>query len=414
MVARWVLLTAALLGLAPGCDRQEPAPAQPRGLVLALGDDLGDRQLADVASIRGDAAPGLRLHADDPWLKRPAPGYRLGRLAMREQELVFAWLSDGQPLLAMQPSFDWDAVDTDVAGGRYDHLVVMPAAQRDRPRGYIVDLAQAAARPDRPRAVLADVVARPMTAAQARDALQLARRVGGVDVAVLDWMQQLADARVELLSVRRVDAGREGDDALGRRRIELDAGPLDDPRALGMLRGEAALTLLALSDQQRPGALARVLADDDAGLYALRTLDQHLPLTEPMAGALVELMQQRLRDAPDEQLDALRVQVTAVLDAIGGHAWELMPPTRRAAAEAREDRRGGERVHMGAAVELAIAIMEHPRWEVQQVGLRMVQRWTEWGWAIPDRQRRRLADATPGLGSSEVREQLTAILEESN
>ena len=415
MAGRWAVMAALMLGLVPGCDRQEPAGVEREGLVLALGDELGDRQLADVRSIRGEGGRGLGLGVDEQWVKLPAAGWRLGRLAGREDEVVFAWLADGRPLLAVEPSFEWGAVDVAVEGGEHDYLVVMPATQRARPRGYVVELREAASRPQRARAVLKDVVARPMSGAQARDALRLARRVGSVDGSVLDWMDALAQGRVELPSVRRVDAGTEGGDVLGRRQIELDVAGLDvagldDARALGMLRGEAALTLLAVSQQQRPGALASVLGDGDAGMYALRSLPQHLPLTEPMARSLVELMRQRLREAGDDEIDALRLQVTAVLDAIGGHAWELMTPADRAAAEGREERRGGQRMHLELAVELGIAAMEHPSWDVQQVGLRMVQRWTEWGWAIP--QRDRLAAATPGLGSEEVREQLAGLLEE--
>ena len=418
MAGRLTIVASLLAGIAllAGCDRSEPAPGEPAGLALPHGDDLGNRQLADVRSIRGrgGAAGGgaLRLARDEQWVKLPAQGWRLGRLAVREHEMVFAWLSDGRPLAAEPPSFQWDAVDSGAVGGPHDHLVVMPLAQRRRPQGYVVDGEQVPARPQRARAVLADIVGRELTDHQARQALELARRVERVDETVLDWLEALADGRIDLATVRRGDAGIEGGGVLGRRQIELHVGRLDDPRTLGMLRGEAALTLLAVSGQQRRDALARVLADDDAAIYALRSLEGHLPLTRPMAEALVELMRQRLREAREDEIDALRVQITAVLDVIGGHVWELLTPEARAGAERREARRGGERNHLDLAVDLGIATMEHPSWDVQQVGFRMVQRWTDWGWQIP--QRRRLEEAVPGLGSEQVRERLTALLEEAD
>lgn len=405
-----------------GCGRSGDEPvanAEPPGrgaISEAIGDDLGGRDLVRLESVRGRGvalrgAGAAGLAHDDDWIMRAPAGWQLGRLAAERDERVFAWLRDGEPLLSTAPVFAWEQVSVEATGGAGDRLALMPE-DAHRPRGYIVDLRRLDERRSRALAVVGDAVQRELTDVQAEGLIEIVRELGRLEDEqehVLDWLERMARGEVALATLERVDLGPAEDELFGPHHLELRRATLDaGAPAMHALRDAAAVVLLPSSDYRRRGPLGDLLEDPRMSEHVFRSLRDHQPLPEPMAATLVDVLGPWVERAGPRRTDALRVQVTAVLDALGGHDWELMTGAQREAAERRLRERGGERHHLDAAVDLAVVVLRHDNFEIQQTALRMIQRWVEWGWELP--QRRRLEAVAREL-QGEARAQLLATLE---
>lgn len=419
MRSRWTTpVLLALLGVAlAGCGRGEEnaadTPAAGPAISGQIGDDLAGRDLVRIDAVRGSGSALRRgvagVGRDDDWIMRPASGHQLGRLAAERDERVLAWQRDGRPLLSEPPAFDWTEVSVDATGGAHDHLTLMPEEAR-RPQGYVVDIGRLFAQAERAQAVARDAVGRELTDVQAEALVEIVRELHRFDdERVLDWLERLARGEVALTTLERRDLGPAEDELFGPHRIELGRATLDaSAPAMHALRDAAAVTLLPASNQQRRAPLRELLTDPRMSHQALQSLRDHQPLPEPMAKALVETLGQWVDEAEAHHSDALRVQVTAVLDAIGGHDWGLMTEAQREAAERRENQRGGERQHLDLAVDLAVIVLRHDDFDVQQTALRMIQRWNQWGWQIPQRDR---LEAVALELDGEAREQLLDTLD---